>query len=160
MRSDDSTDDDARPKKTIPSWARSNYFSFLVIRKHVGITFGSYFERKPLVHVIILFYDEISFLGLFLFRCQSEGVVESTSHVEHQHEFNFPARSVAPRSEFKYYFPYQTTAFRQANLQCRLENSTGQLYVKKPAQCLNFTLLAPSSAFFLSFFTKCFEIHF
>ena len=59
MRSDDSTDDDARPKKTIPSWARSNYFSFLVIRKDVGITFGSYFERKPLVNVIILFYDEI-----------------------------------------------------------------------------------------------------
>ena len=29
MRSDDSTDDDSRPKKTIPTWARSqSFFSF------------------------------------------------------------------------------------------------------------------------------------
>lgn len=32
MRSDDSTDDDSRPKKTIPDWARSKLNKFLILR--------------------------------------------------------------------------------------------------------------------------------
>ena len=51
MRSDDSTDDDSRPKKTIPTWARSqSFFSFFfffilffsIIHSNLNIT-----ESKP-----------------------------------------------------------------------------------------------------------------